>query len=208
MKDFIQHIVKENLAQIAADSYFNYGVRGLHMINLIDTPTKGLRLFIAESNNMMQHSMPLNYSNGITYPFQNYQRNFKTQCIQGYVSIWTVEESNDQIALLTNEYKLAENEDGDYVYVMNRQHVGLQTKTVYNLQPGQAVSLSGNELYNFGTRFGAQSAWFVYEGRENKTDYVFYTNKDNLSADDGFPGMYSKVSAKDVVALLSSVGLI
>ena len=208
MKDFIQHIVKENLTQIAADSYFNYGVRGLHMIKLVDTPTKGLRLFIAESNNMMQHSMPLHYSNGITYPFQHYQRNFKTKCIQGYVSVWTVEESNDQIALLTNEYKLTENEDGDYVYVMNRQHVGLQTKTVYNLQPGQTVNLSGNALYNFGTRFGAQSAWFVYEGRENKTDYVFYTNKDNLTADDGFPGMYSKVTAKDVVALLSSVGLI
>lgn len=201
MKEFIRHLVKENLKNIAESSYANYGIKGLHMINLIDTPTKGLKLFITESNNNLQNSLPINCANGITYPFQQYGRNITIECIKGFVSIWSVEESMNNISLLTNEYQYTN--DGE-ASVLSRENIGIKTKQVFVLNPGNCISLSGDEYINFGTRFGTVSAWFVYEGREIETKNNYFTNNDTMPSNE----LYLIIDPKSLISLLNSVGLI
>lgn len=205
MKHFIQHIVKENLTQIAAASYFNYGVKGLHMINLIDSDTKGLKLYISEANNDMQSSTPSFYSTGIKYPFQYYGKNVMVKCIKGFTSVWTVFENNNQMSVLADEYNITYNDKGLPVYELGREHVGLSTKEVFNMQSGTVVNLPGNTLYNFGTRFGAISAWMVYEGKPIvNLPQVCYSNF-NIEPRDG---LYQKTNSRDIVAMLDSLGFI
>lgn len=204
MKHFIQHIVKENLTQIAASSYFNYGVKGLHMINLIDSDNKGLKLFITESNNDMQSSTPNFCATGIKYPFQYYGKNVMVKCIKGFTSIWTVFENNNQMSVLVNEYEVDRSNELPE-YNLTREHVGMSTKEVFNMQAGQVVNLPGNVLYNFGTRFGAISAWLVYEGKpiENLPNLT-YTNFEAISSE----GLYQKTTSRDIVSMLNSLGYI
>lgn len=200
MKEYIQFLVKENIKDIAENSYMNYGVKGLHMINLIDHPSKGLKLFITANNNNMQNSLPQNCANGITYPFSPYGRNITVQCIKGFVTIWSVKESLNNIALLTNEYQYVD----DYSE-LKRENIGLETKQVVILNSGQSTTISGDEIINFGTRFGNTSAWFIYEGRQvdsDKKDFYF-TNNEQVDGD-----LYITPSGKDIVALLNSIGLI
>lgn len=205
MKHFIQHIVKENLTQIAAASYFNYGVKGLHMIDLIDSDTKGLKLYIAEANNDMQSSTPSFYSTGIKYPFQYYGKNVMVKCIKGFTSVWTVFENNNQMSVLADEYNITYDDKGLPVYELGREHVGLSTKEVFNMQAGNVVNLPGNTLYNFGTRFGAISAWMVYEGKPiENLPQVCYSNF-NIESHDG---LYQKTNSRDIVAMLDSLGFI
>lgn len=200
MKHFIQHIIRENLAQIASESYFNYGVYGMHMINIIDTPTKGLKLYVTDSNNALQNSLPNYFSNGLTYPFQYYKKNVMIECIKGYTSVWNVFENNGNIAVLANEFEKI-NDD----YELKRQHVGLSTEQVFSMQSGQIVNLPGNKLYNFGSRFGSQSAWLVYEGKEiDGIPDLYYTNLDNIKTD----GLYQKMNARDVVGIIDALGFL
>lgn len=203
MKEFIQHLVKENMKSIAKNSYLNYGVKGLHMIDLIDEPTKGLKLYIAVNNNNLQNSLPQNCGNGITYPFQQYGKNIVVHCIKGGLSIWTVEESLSNVAVLASEYEYTE--DGSES-ILKRENVGIATKQVYQLISGQSINLPGDEFYNFGTRFGNTSAWLVYEGRPTQNDKqdLFYTNNDREDNTE----MYVTPTGKDIVSLLNSVGLI
>lgn len=201
MKEFVRHIVKENIKNVAENSYLNYGVKGLHMINLIDTPTKGVKLYITDSNNNLQNSLPINCANGITYPFQQYGRNITVECIKGFVSIWTVEETMNNIALLASEYQYTD--DGDSS-VLSRENIGIKTKQVFVLNPGNCISLTGDEYINFGTRFGTISAWFVYEGREIDTNNNYFTNNDNTPVGD----LYISPDAKTLISLLNTVGLI
>lgn len=205
MKHFIQHIVKENLTQIAAASYFNYGVKGLHMINLIDSNNKGLKLYITEANNDMQSSTPSFCSTGIKYPFQYYGKNVMVKCIKGFTSIWTVFENNNQMTILTDEYNITYDDNMLPKYELGRQHIGLSTKEVFNMQASNVVNLPGNQLYNFGTRFGAISAWLVYEGKEiENLPQVCYSNYDIVPRD----GLYQKTNARDIVSMLDSLGYI
>jgi len=203
MKYFLQHILKENLNQITADSYFNYGVKGLHMIDFINTPTKGLKLFIAESNNNMQPSLPSFYQNGITYPFQYYSKNASVQCVKGHLTIWEVAESNDQISLLANEFEVSGNAETQEFHT-KREHVGLKTAQLFSMQPGQIVNLPGNILYNFGTRFGSISAWMVFEGKDLGTPKLAYTNLDKFDTSD----LYQKPTTRDVLNMVDAIGLL
>ena len=202
MKELVKHIVKENIKNVAENSYLNYGVKGLHMINLIDTPTKGIKLYITESNNNLQNSLPINCGNGITYPFTQYGRNIAIECIKGFVSVWTVEEAMNDIVMLANEYTYTE--DGDSS-VVSREHIGIKTKQVFIVNPGQVISLTGDEYFNIGTRFGTVSAWFVYEGRSVETNGNYFTNN---SVENNIPDMYTNPDAKQLIMLLNSVGLI
>lgn len=199
MKQFIQQLVKDNLGQIADASFFNYGVKGLHMIEIFSEENKGLRLFITDANHGLQPSLPQFHQTGITYPFQYYGQNFTVHCIKGYVSIWTVKEADTNIAVLANEYEY----DGEK-YHRAREHIGLSTESVVNLQSGQSHPLPGNTLYNFGTRFGSVNAWFVYEGKTVDAPYSYYTNIDDFQT----PGMFQKPSPREVVMMLDGVGLI
>jgi hypothetical protein len=207
MKQLLIHLIKENLADIANRSYLNYGVRGLHMVNILDTPTQGIKLFMTDTNNDTQSSNPIGYTNGIKLPFKHVGRNICVECLQGYVGVWSVEEEINNIALLCNKFTKKDDE-----YKLDSSHIGLRTKQMTHLQPGQFLNIPATEIVNFSSRFGNQSVWLVYEGRgvENLPD-VYYTNLDNYNNTQEAntnPNLYMRTSSRDVVNMLDMIGLL
>ena len=86
----------------------------------------------------------------------------------------------NNIALLASEYQYTD--DGDSSVLS--QKILYKNKTSFVLNPGNCISLAGDEYINFGTRFGTISAWFVYEGREIDTNNNYFTNNDNTPVGD------------------------
>ncbi len=207
MKQLLLHLIKENLAEIANRSYLNYGVRGLHMIHILDAPNQGIKMFVTDSNNDLQSSNPIGYTDGIKIPFQYIGKNSCIECLQGYVGIWNIEEENNNIALLVNKFSRKNSE-----YKLESSHVGIRTKQMIHLQPNQFYNIPGNEIVNFSSRFGTKSVWLVYEGREieNLPD-SYYTNIDNYNNKQEFnknDNLYIKTSSRDVVNMLDMIGLL
>lgn len=207
MKQLLLHLIKENLADIANRSFFNYGVRGLHMIHILDAPNQSIKMFLTDSNNDMQSSNPTAYTNGIKIPFQYLKRNTCIECLQGFVGIWNIEEENNNISLLVNKYSEKNGE-----YKLDSSHTGIRTKQMINLQPGQFLNLPGSEIVNFSSRFGTKSIWMVYEGREiENLPNCYYTNLDNYNnklESNTNETLYVKTKAKDIVNMLDLAGLL
>lgn len=207
MKQLLLHLIKENLAEIASRSYFNYGVRGMHMIHILDTPNQGIKMFVTDTNNDMQSSNPTSYTNGIRIPFEHARKNICVECLQGYVGIWNIEEENNNIALLVNKFSKKNDE-----YKLESSHVGVRTKQMIHLQPNQFFNIPANEIINFSSRFGTKSVWLVYEGRtvDNLPD-TYYTNLDNYNNKIEFnknTNLYVKTSSRDIVNMLDMIGLL
>lgn len=204
MKHFIQSLVRERLPKITEASYFNAGVKGLHCITLLEGEDFGLKLYFTETNHEMQHNLPQYYLTGITYPFKQYNRNLTIKVIKGGVAVWVVKPDDYTVSFLANEYNEIY-EDGLHKYELQKSNVGLLSDNVYHLKVNDFINMKGNQLFTIGSVFGVNSAWLVYEGRNEDTpNYTMYSN----GKMDSREGLYIKPTAQQVLKVLELCGLL
>lgn len=204
MRHFIQNLIRERLPKIVESSYFNYGVKGLHCINLLEGEDFGLKLYFTETNHEMQNNLPQFYHNGITYPFKQYNRNLTVKCIKGGIALWLVNRDEYNVTFLANEY-VEHYEDGLHKYDLIKPNVGLLTDKVYHLGINDYTNLKGNQLFTVGANFGVNCAWLAYEGKpiENINYQMFSNGKIGHRE-----GLYLKPSQNDVMRVFEITGML
>ena len=204
MKAFLQHMIKERLNTIVENSYLNYGIKGLHCIDILSGTDYGVKLYFTETNHDMQNNLPQQYHNGITLPFSQYNRNIKIQMLKGSIILWQAKRNDFNCSLLTNEY-FSHYDNGVHEYTLVKEHVGLETASVCQLSNNQVFNIKANELYTIGCGFGTSNAWLVFEGRAtDEPSYNVYTNADIKS----MPYLYLRPDKNEVLAILDKIGIL
>jgi hypothetical protein len=204
MKALVQHLVRENLAQIAAGSLLHCHVRGLHSIMLIDTPEQRIRLFIATKDHQLYHNTAETLGSLAAHP---HHCNITLHCIKGgftnlmYRQKPVLQEVEYvaytyQSAILTGVGSFARAEAPSAVFVGS-----------VDVERGDSLALAANAIHSVYITQGRETAWFVYEGREDK-NYSSLSYSDQPLDKTSFEGLYFPMPEETVISLLTSVGLL
>lgn len=215
MKELVKHLVKNYLDEIVSKSLLNCHCKGLHSIMLLDSPGKTIRLYIAVKGNEMylNHGEffpdePINKvqpTKKQTISFHAHHCALTLQCIKGEFVNWSVLRSEEGFTIDKWIYKSHINTGK-----MGFERIGsdkIITDSFRVIRPGVSLYLPANEIHTVCCNTSEESAWLVYEGKEDENYLsVSWSNNDLSKIDDS--NLYQKPTEAQVLDLLKSVGLI
>lgn len=202
MRDFIQHLVHENLTEIAAKSLLDCHVRGLHSIMLLDSPEQRVRLFVATE----RHELYKNSSTSLgSLAAHAHHCNLTLHCVRGmfkqieyYQNLrGSFKAYRYQSALLTGVGGFKREHDGAAVS-LNR---------AYWVRAGESIRLPASLVHSVYVPAHTPAAWLVYEGKEDPS-YASLSYSDQDLEQAKFQGLYGKMTEAQVISLLQFADLL
>lgn len=223
MKALVNHLLKNNLQELIAESYMDCHAKGLHSLMLLDCPGKTIRMFIAVPGNEMHKNFPENKEwlvpscDDMSIGFHAHHCNLTLVNICGFVNNWVVTPINVQggnsikvaddnvFSVNAFEYKSAIKE-GETKFAEKKGSHWLKSQTYQTLTKGESVFMRAHELHTVACDSDQLSAWFVFEGEEDPWyENVVYSNR-FLPTED-FSHLYRKPTMSEFFDLLRMVGL-
>lgn len=201
MKQFVKHLVKTNLTNIAQNSILNYnGIKGFHRISLIDDADKSLDLFVVEPNNQLTKNTPQNYMNGLSLPFIASPTDVSFETVKGNINIWTIQEDRSKSQFILDKYSPTEIE----------KYVGVSTVDYSAINAGKVSPfIQKGTYYTIASGFGFFSAFYMYGGNwdSNVANYPYYTNVSREVIEQNIKNHSGKPTPNIVLQLLKNVGI-
>lgn len=206
MKHLIKHLWKNNQEEIVSKSFLHCHVKNVHSIMFIDTPEKPIRLYISDLRNELFYNYPDNYKlRKMTTAFHPHHCALTLHCIKGDFMNWIVEESAEGLSATKYLYH-SQITEGQAKFE-KQGDVFLKTLHHRLVNAGESLEMKATDIHTIACAPDAITAWFVYEGKENK-DYQPLCWSNNELDNETLSGMYQKPTALDIERLLNSVGLI
>jgi len=218
MKTLIKHLVRENMAVIAANSFFNCHCMGLHSIMLINSPGQTVRLYIAPPNNELWRNDPvMNYSDTVpmSIGFHPHHCNITLNVIKGTLYNHTIGAKAthiesamgvDIVRLQEYSYQSAIKEGkAKFIRLKSQKFFKGYTTTIHS---GDSLFLSAEEMHTvFIEEKAGYTAWFVYEGKENPNheNHLFTNTEPDVSN----PEFYKPMKDPEtIISLLTNADLL
>lgn len=206
MKALIQHLIRESLPAIAAASFLNCHVPGLHSIMFVDEPEQRIRLFIATAEHQLHLNTMQTLGSLAAHP---HHCNITLHCIKG------------ELANLKYEVGPATTWPGvDYVAYTYQSAIlmghgsfvradapSVAFHSFSRVLAGDSLALPAHVVHSVQVAQGHEAAWFVYEGRED-ADYSSLSFSNQPLENASFEGLYQPMDEANVLALLRSVDLL
>lgn len=209
----LRHLVRENLQDVAENSFLNCHAKGVHSFMINEYPGKSIRVFFATSEHDLarNHDVAINRVIGarpMSVAFHTHRRNLLLETILGSVTNVTAVEdpgANFPLKLKKFEYK-SKILDGKMEFVLINEESPLVITQVNPLGEGQSKYLASNELHTIVVPHGQRAAWLVFEGNEDnmyRSDCFSNADLDKLSDE----GLYIKPTEEQTRQILGSIGL-
>lgn len=204
LKLLIQHLVSENMKEIAAKSLLHCHTKNLHSIMLLESPGKTIRLYVAEEGNeLYKNAYPGEYSMPLAY--HPHHCNLTLHVVCGRLDNITVAKAATGRKVKKFLYQSAITE-GKGAFIAR----GVDYIRMKNYQPitqGNSVFMNAGEIHTVATDPDKLTAWLVYEGKEDKK-YKPYCWSNHDLTNISMKGLYKKAKESEIKSLLTLSGLL
>ena len=204
MKALIQHLVREHLPQIAAQSLLDCHVKGLNSIMFIDTPEQRVRLFVATKQHELHQNNPLTLGSLAAH---SHHCSLTLHCIHGCFRNLQYEETLDGSGKYLPYTYQSQLLHGQGRFERFEQGYPVQFKADHFVRADDWLVLPADFIHSVHVAKDKTAAWFVYEGKED-AGYTGISYSDQPLQRVSFDGLYSKMSKQQVLDLLRLVGLL
>lgn len=202
MKALISHLIREHLPQIAAQSLMNCHVRGLHSIMFLNTPEQRIRLYIATPEHELWKNNIDTLGSLAAHP---HHCNITIHCIKG--AVVNLEYRPDKNGKYLAFRYMSAITMGEGAFHARPWFSPVSYSQMRAIGEGKSLELPANLIHSVSALPGCLTAWFVYEGREDK-NYTSLSYSNQPLEETSFDGLYGKISEQEVVGLLEQVGLL
>lgn len=202
MKALIKHLVHEHLTEIAAKSFLDCHVRGVHSLMLLDTPEHRVRLFVATRYHELWRNNSLTLRALAAHP---HHCNITLHCVKGeffnfnydLAAHGTFDAYRYQSGIL----------HGMGGFVPAPEELPAVFVSSQRVQEGEAIALPASTIHSVAIKQHQPAAWFVYEGKED-SEYSSLSYSDQPLERTVFGDLYGKVTEAHVIELLEFAGLL
>lgn len=212
MKNLVKHLWRHNTENIVKRSFLNCHAKDLHSIMLLEPPGHMIRLFIAmPGNELYKNENPLGKDQVIA--FHPHHCDLTLHCVKGSFKNWIIREAfpddyNDHCFDI-GKYKfnsliLEGKEQGGFTFI---DKVKVKTVSDVIYRAGESVHMKAWEVHTVNVSHTQVTAWFVYEGEENK-GYLpnAYSMADLVRQD--MSELYQRPTYRDVERFLKAADLL
>lgn len=201
MKELVNHLVRQNLPQIAKQSLLDCHVRGMHSIMFLDTPEQRVRLFVATR----YHELHLNTSRTLgSLAAHPHHCDITLHCIKGDLFNYTYEPHQDGKYKPFRYVSGILNEQAGFIRTPEEESVEFVGSAC--VRENNALVLPAKSIHSVHANKGEVTAWFVYEGKEDPS-YTSLSYSDKPLQNTVFGDLYGKMTEQNVIELLQLAGL-
>lgn len=210
MKELIKHLFKEHLQEIVSKSYLNCHAFGVHSIMLLDSPEKTIRLYYAEAGHDLGRNLPVKISKytKLSVGFHPHHCNLTLVVVKGMILNWTIKNVDYETPFSLSAYRYnSEITNGKIGFKkLSDKNYFINSKKSY-LGVGDSIRLQANEIHTIAADPEYDSAWLVFEGKEDSL-YNNITYSDNDLEEIQTVGMYKKPTGFEVENILQACNLL
>jgi hypothetical protein len=200
----IQHLWRENRAQIIERSRLNCHTTGLSSLMLLEAPGRTIRLFMADESHDLFENAP-GAKNPMSIGFHPHHCNITLHVAWGEICNWTVLPTYGDAEMNLPRFKLRSALiNGGKAGFVRDGACRLNTVDRRWLSHRTSVSMDARELHTVEVLKGNSAAWFVFEGREN-TDYESLCFSPRALDQATFDHLYIKPTETQVENFVDSV---
>lgn len=206
MKQLVKHLWQHHAVALTGKSFLHCHVRNVHSIMLMDNPEWVVRLYIADTGNELFYNYKDNYKmKKMTTAFHPHHSDLTLYCIKGMFMNWLVKESAEGFS--ANKYLYHSQITEGQAKFEPLGETKLETVKNELVTEGESIILKASDIHTIGCAPDKVTAWFVFEGKEDKDYKPYCWSNDNLTGEK-LHGFYQKPSQYDVEKLLTLVGLL
>lgn len=202
MKQFVEHILKENYDECLSKSLINCHTKGLHSIMLIDKPEQRVRLFVTDKTHNMWTNKTINKDMSIA--IHPHHCNVTLVHLDGQL-FNKMYRFGDTSNFKLNTYSWQSpilGRDGHFRWQRNDYLSFLRDE---NLKLLKSRYMNANELHTVYIPKNSITSWVVIEGRENEESEPYCYSLNDLTKFDSSE-LYQKPTKKEfnrVIKLLN-----
>lgn len=198
----IRHLWRQSPERIAAASYLDCHVVGLHSVMLIDKPGSTVRMFVATPD----HALWLNDGHlQMTLGLHSHHCDLVLHGLRGSFTniIAMAADCETSRARFFSAYRYH-----SAILGTAGRFEALDTTSWFRLFPrvltkGESVVMRADDIHTVGVEQGKSAAWFVYEGKDDPNyKPVTYSNRDLTRV--SFDGMYRRPTVEQTKALIET----
>lgn len=207
MKEFVEHLIRENMDEILENSLFDCHVKGLHSIYFIRKPEQSLRLFIKTPGCDITANNPhMIRENKMSVAIHQHHCNISLNVWCGQLLNWVVVPSTEQPEFLLKSFEFDSAIKGKGQFKKGPANCFFRTERLEFLRPNDRAYMKGYEYHTVSAPREGFTAWFVMQGREQGDyDTTCFSNADLTQ--ESFKGMYWRPSEHEVLTMLERIGL-
>ncbi|MBD2700124.1 hypothetical protein IC229_05725 [Spirosoma sp. BT702] len=208
MKALINHLINNNLETIVSRSLRNCHCLGLHSLMLLESPGQTIRLFYAAKGNLMYRNHPQFIHEGLTIGFHPHHCNLTLHAVLGTFWNWTVRQplafdQGEYIKLRQYRYH-SQIKEGKQGFELIDPEYPMVTQSFQPVEAGQCLELGPKILHTVACNPFDDTAWLVFEGREDPTyESYCFSNQDleqNTNTD-----LYQRISEYEIKQILAKI---
>lgn len=207
MKQLVTHLLHGGIDKITEQSILNCHAVGLHSIMLLNSPEQTIRLYVAYPHNELARNNDEDLSN-FSLAFHPHHCDITIQVVKGTIFNWVVQNTdNPNSGFEMDCYKYnSEITNGKIGFKKASQNNIINSVRKEYISAGESVYMNASELHTVGASDKHLSAWFVFEGKEDKFyNNIAYSNADLENFDSS--ELYKKPTKFQVMDMLSDCGL-
>jgi len=205
MRNFIEHILKENYEECRSKSLINCHTKGLHSIMLIDKPEQRVRLFVTDSthdlwknsdiNDKMSIAIHPHHCNLTIIPLNNIIHNLNYELSKT---------KGTPVTLFKWESGII-NKKGKFIKCLI-QDAKLLNGNREKLYPNESKYLKANDLHTVYVDKKAVASWLIIEGKEDKNYQPYAYSLNNLEKFNS-NGLYKKPTKKEFNKIINLLNI-
>lgn len=199
----LRHVWRTRPTQIAAGSYLDCHVKGLHSLLLVDAPGSVIRMFITTPDHDMGRNFDLRRPRGLSLAFHSHDADLTLHVIRG--QIWNIGFEPYEYGTPLREFRYDSKIRNDGAGGFKATGTVGRFDTLRGLiTTGESLFMRADEYHTVSVLEGERAAWFVYEGaKDPKYQPIVYSNADleTFSPD----GLYRRPTVAQVHELLEGL---
>lgn len=212
MKALIQHLIKNNMAEILAKSFLNCHSKGIHSIMLLDCPEKLIRIFFTDKDHDLYKNHRSYFGDGtpLSIAIHPHNTDITLHCIKGEIYNEIYNECSEPTTgsypfdLFHYQSQISDGQMGFIKCPEKRYGLIKDIDRSKHLKFNDYAHMDGTSLHTVYVPKGMESAWFVYEGKSNSEYESFaWSNADLENIDT--TGLYQKPTKEQIISLLNSI---